>query len=390
MLTPRDAGKDDDARLPARQDRRLDGTKAGMNVVAFPRRRVEPPVPLPPLIARQVVTLPGRRFPAIDLAPANGPTPRVVAPRRALVAAERRRERLWTVSISALLHVGVVGLALATTTGALSSGDGGVLQVTLVASLPTSPAASGPTVPTVVQTAPVTLREDRSAVAPKTEMPVREVTVARPVAPPRADAPAQAVAPPTGPGQVTAVAQVAAPDAEGALPPLPRDGAVPLPTDAAPLLTPPSAEPTPVHDASPPPPKPAASRPRLAEPKAGGKARGAGAGAAAGTGGRAAMTAPGPAETAALAGWGARILAGVERHKTYPVAAGDARGTVGVALSLDRDGHLVAASVAQSSGVAALDLAAVAAVQAAAPFPAAPDALTAARYGFTLRVKFGA
>jgi protein TonB len=82
-------------------------------------------------------------------------------------------------------------------------------------------------------------------------------------------------------------------------------------------------------------------------------------------------------------------MAGVERHKHYPVAAGDARGTVGVALSLGRDGHLVAANVAQSSGVAALDLAAVAAVQAAAPFPAAPDALRAARYGFTLRVKFG-
>ena len=69
MLTPKDAGKDDDARLPARQDRRPAGTGAGMSVVAFPRRRVETPAPPPPLSARQVVAFPGRRFPSIEVAP---------------------------------------------------------------------------------------------------------------------------------------------------------------------------------------------------------------------------------------------------------------------------------------------------------------------------------
>ena len=109
MLTPKDAGKDDDARLPARQDRRPAGTGAGMSVVAFPRRRVETPAPPPPLSARQVVAFPGRRFPSIEVAPEGGPAPRVVAPRRAVAEAERRRgERLWTVAISAPLHVGVV------------------------------------------------------------------------------------------------------------------------------------------------------------------------------------------------------------------------------------------------------------------------------------------
>ena len=88
--------------------------------------------------------------------------------------------------------------------------------------------------------------------------------------------------------------------------------------------------------------------------------------------------------------WALRVAGQVNCGKSiHALAQRRSAVTVGVALSLDRDGQLVAASVAQSSGVAALDLAAVAAVRAAAPFPAAPDALTAADYGFTLRVKFG-
>ncbi|MBI1217275.1 MAG: TonB family protein [Rhodobacteraceae bacterium] len=362
-----------------------------MSVVAFPRRRVDRPTAPPPLSARQVVAFPGRRFPVIEVAPDGGPTPRVIAPRRITADGERRRgERFGTVILSALLHLGVVGLALGATTGALSSGDGGVLQVTLVAALPPSPAASGPAVPMLTQAQHPVPREDQAVAPPRADTAVTQAAMARPVAAPAADAPARPVPPLTVPGLVTAVGQVAAPtDAEGTLPPLPGDAAAPPQTDATALPPPRLPEAAPIAEPAPAPPKPPASHPRPAVAQAGGKARGAGGGAAAGAGGQAAMTATGPAETAAMAGWGARIMAGVERHKHYPLAAGDARGTVGVALSLGRDGQLRAASVAQSSGVAALDLAAVAAVQAAAPFPAAPAALTAGAYSFTLRVKFG-
>lgn len=100
------------------------------------------------------------------------------------------------------------------------------------------------------------------------------------------------------------------------------------------------------------------------------------------------MSAPGAAAQSLMSEWGARIMRQVERQKHYPVAAGGAAGTVGVALALGPDGALLAASVAQPSGNAALDLAAVAAVRAAVPFPTAPTGLMAGRYEFRLRVRF--
>jgi protein TonB len=82
--------------------------------------------------------------------------------------------------------------------------------------------------------------------------------------------------------------------------------------------------------------------------------------------------------------WGAQIMARIERAR--PRVRGS--GQVVLALQITRDGGLAGLSVARSSGDAALDNAALSAVQRAGRFPAAPKGLTDASYGFSLPIRF--
>ncbi|WP_114964605.1 energy transducer TonB [Alkalilacustris brevis] len=167
-------------------------------------------------------------------------------------------------------------------------------------------------------------------------------------------------------------------------------------SDAAPDTTP-RAPPVELAEARPgdarPRPRPAqqaaaassAPRPQQA-------ARGAGDGPAAGQ-----RAEPAPAATLSqaqrnsyLASWGGGIRAQVERRKSYPDNLRRARigGTATVALEVGRDGRLMTAGLAASSGHAGLDRAALDAVRGAGRFPSAPSALTAASYSFTLPISF--
>ncbi|RSK41031.1 energy transducer TonB, partial [Rhodovulum iodosum] len=90
------------------------------------------------------------------------------------------------------------------------------------------------------------------------------------------------------------------------------------------------------------------------------------------------------------AAWGGAILARVTRAHRYPRAA-LGQGLTGralVALEVRRDGRLASARLAESSGSALLDRAALASVRRAGPFPPAPVGLTRASYGFTLPLRF--
>ncbi|MBZ4023736.1 hypothetical protein CKO11_14880 [Rhodobacter sp. TJ_12] len=101
------------------------------------------------------------------------------------------------------------------------------------------------------------------------------------------------------------------------------------------------------------------------------------------------MAAPSAGRVKSLtAKWGATIRARIERRKSYPSAAGRASGSVGLALRVGRDGALVSASVNRSSGHAALDAAALAAVRRAGRFAPAPEGLTQPSYAFSLAVEF--
>lgn len=152
--------------------------------------------------------------------------------------------------------------------------------------------------------------------------------------------------------------------------------------------------------AAPPKPKPEprerAERPKQAKPapaqtesRAASRAAGSGGAAQAGTGGAEAQaTVSSGTAKSLLSKWGATIRTRIERRKSYPAAAGRASGTVGLALSISRDGALLAASVGRSSGNAALDAAALAAVRKAGKFPAAPQGLDKASYSFSVAIRF--
>lgn len=91
-----------------------------------------------------------------------------------------------------------------------------------------------------------------------------------------------------------------------------------------------------------------------------------------GTGGQGADS----SETRRLkAAWAGAIGTRIARAQRHP-GAGHGSGRVRVTLVVARDGRLAEVRVAASSGSEGLDLAAIAAVRRAAPFPQAPGALT--------------
>lgn len=86
------------------------------------------------------------------------------------------------------------------------------------------------------------------------------------------------------------------------------------------------------------------------------------------------------------ADWGAKVRARINRKVALP--ADSAPGTVKVRLELAPSGQLLSVAVAQSSGQATLDAAAIKAVKSAAPFARAPKGLTKASYSFSLPITF--
>jgi protein TonB len=163
----------------------------------------------------------------------------------------------------------------------------------------------------------------------------------------------------------------------------PRRAPEPPRAEGARTQTPPAPQPEAAPDPAP-QPAPAPEAPP-AQAAAGGAAAQGNGSQAEGTG----TDAPSSARLdEAKSGWGAKIRARIERRKDYPAAADGASGKVTLALVVGRDGRLVGVDIAASSGNAALDHAALKAVERAGRFPAAPRALTEARYSFALSVSF--
>ena len=116
-------------------------------------------------------------------------------------------------------------------------------------------------------------------------------------------------------------------------------------------------------------------------------AAGSGSGTQAGSGGQAsAGTLSGSAALDLKAEWGAGIRARIERKKRYP-AGTVATGVVKLRLTVGVDGRVRALSILQPSGDAALDAAAVRAVQAAGRFAKAPKGVAGAE-SFTFNMRF--
>ncbi|MEY4872087.1 MAG: hypothetical protein RLZZ563_1417 [Pseudomonadota bacterium] len=170
---------------------------------------------------------------------------------------------------------------------------------------------------------------------------------------------------------------------------LPQVAAPPKPPEppAEPAKKAPAPAPEPAPEPKPEPaarPKPA---PQPAQPAQ--LAEGSGNTGAAGTNGTAQAATQSEAETADLrAGWGADIRARIERRKSYPRDGDGAAGTVKLRLTVGSDGRLAAVQIVASSGSAALDAAAVKAVQRAGRFPKAPRGLGQGQVTFTLPISF--
>lgn len=306
--------------------------------------------------------------------------------------------------LSAVVHAGMMAGLGGTLGGAEGQGAGGSDRVTLQAA-PDSIAAlterwtTAPepaTVPAALQTpemstqslqmqaddpvlrrtqppSPPQLRQDPPAIstapARPTLAPIPSVAPPVPAVPDTANALSQqAESPPT---RLTAPGAQTHPDLDTAAPP-------PLgSTRLAAAISPrPTARP---FEA---PPRQPASTPQAAR-----VADGAGGGTSQG----AAETPPrtAPALSAAqhqslMSQWGAQIMARIERARPRVRASGQ----VVLALQVARSGQLAGLSIARSSGDPALDEAALSAVRRAGRFPAAPDALTEASYGFSLPIRF--
>ncbi|CAO3458726.1 hypothetical protein [Azospirillum argentinense] len=167
-------------------------------------------------------------------------------------------------------------------------------------------------------------------------------------------------------------AAVAEPESEPEV--MPEPESVPPVAEPAPASAPeppPPPKPLPKPLPKPKPPAKAALKPQVAP----GPSPSATPSAETGTG-REAATASEPvsASRGAVVDYGAQVWAWIGRHKPEKVVGG---GQATVKLTLGAAGEVLDASILTSSGDAALDRAALAAVRKASPFPTPPPGLTA-------------
>lgn len=241
------------------------------------------------------------------------------------------------------LHVAVFGWSPGGTAGVEGAGDGGAARISLLAA-----------------------SADVAAMVARFDAPeVPAAALASPLPPPEFRVPEV---------ELPALAPLPAPDLA---PPEPKADPAPQKVEAP--------KPAPRKE---PPPK---AKPRATgtHDSAGQRAAGSGGGGVAGDNGAAQETVTGTGKVANLrAQWGATIRARIERAKRYPPAAGRQGGKVTVRLSVTRGGDLASVALAASSGNAALDAAALAAVRRAGGFPPAPKGLSEPAYAFSLTIRF--
>jgi TonB family protein len=92
----------------------------------------------------------------------------------------------------------------------------------------------------------------------------------------------------------------------------------------------------------------------------------------------------------ARATWQKELAAHLDRHKRWPSDRTHREARIVVAFVLDRTGHVVSASIAQSSGDASFDNAALAMMRRADPVPAPPALIADEGLSFSLPVIFRA
>jgi len=106
---------------------------------------------------------------------------------------------------------------------------------------------------------------------------------------------------------------------------------------------------------------------------------------------RAVAPVPGAAANAnAVANWKSRLVAQIERHKSFPAEARGEHGTVQVAFSVDRQGGVHHAHVLRSSGSSLLDRDALAWLARAQPLPPPPPEVAGALIPIAVPLRYNA
>jgi TonB family protein len=86
--------------------------------------------------------------------------------------------------------------------------------------------------------------------------------------------------------------------------------------------------------------------------------------------------------------WQKELMAHLEKYRRYPADRSSKHADIVVTFTLDRTGHVVSASITQSSGDGSFDQAALAMVRRADPVPAPPALVADEGLTFTLPVRF--
>ena len=291
-----------------------------------------------------------------------------------------RSDLIFAFSAAAAIHAGALALGLSDT-GRGGAGDGGADRISIEAVSPAiaSLVQEWDTPPEVTEAAELQTPVPASLAPTKAPAPDAPVTMAWPPTMNMPDIAQTPVTPTTAAPVLPKVADLVEvplrPASETVRMPLPSTPELLTPsTDAALKAT--SFAPPPNHVAQQattrPAPRPAREPAPLVTRQV---ATGIGT---TGTRGSAQNT-PAPKASkaqrnAATQAWAANIQRRIARHHIYPRGT-RAEGRVRVAMVILPSGRLDRVSVAKTSGTAALDNAAVAAVRRAAPFPPAPDIL---------------
>ena len=86
--------------------------------------------------------------------------------------------------------------------------------------------------------------------------------------------------------------------------------------------------------------------------------------------------------------WEKQLVVHLARYRSYPTIAANQNAQVTLSFVLDRSGHVVSATVAKSSGDAAIDRAALTMMQRADPVPAPPASVASKGLNFSLPIVF--
>ncbi|CAM8636114.1 TonB Periplasmic protein TonB, links inner and outer membranes [Paracoccaceae bacterium] len=324
--------------------------------------------PVPKAKGKPVLALPGDlaaapcpAVPARDL-PLSSHAPKVISPAPLVLSAPTGRSSpRGAVLVSIALHLGLLGgyAVFASTARPLIVPDLNTAEVSLISEAQFL-AMSAPQPVLTMATAPALATPALAAPMPEPASLASAIPTALPAAEPPSPVPEPMPEPvaqkPAAPAPKAIKPKAAAPVAEAPRQTKPETKTAKAEVPAKPVHQ--AAEP-----AAAPAPQPAAQSAAKSDPAASaGEAK------------------------ALKADWGSKVRARINRKVALP--ADSAPGTVKVRLEIAASGALLAVGIAQSSGQAALDAAALKAVKSAAPFARAPKGLSEPSYSFSLPITF--